>query len=149
MRTIAFYKIFFSTRIYSKGTNSYNLTLGDISEDFMEALEATSKSESIAKFKTALGTRILEKTSSELYLDRNVELPNFSNTFVALINNCMFHKHLLDQHEDLIKQRISFLNFLPKPEYRQSKEEYNKYISRNNASEMEGIVDEAVKKRAA
>ena len=41
VRMIAFYKIFFSTRIYSEGTNSYNLALGNISEDFMEALEAT------------------------------------------------------------------------------------------------------------
>ena len=126
MRTIAFYKISFSIRIPSKSKNSYDLVLGSIPEDFIEVLEAISKMESITKFKTALDTGILEKTSSELYLNRNVELPNFSNIFVALINNCMFHKHLLDQHEDLIKQRISILNFLPKTKYRQSKGEYNK-----------------------
>ena len=149
VRTIAFYKIFFSTREYNENTKSYDLTLGDVSEDFMEALEASSKTEQIAKFKTALDTRVIEKTTSESFLDRSIELPNFSDTFVALLMNCLFHKHLLDQHEDLIKQRVSVLNFLPKPEYGQSKEEYNKYIYRNHASEMEGVVDEAVEKRAA
>ena len=149
VRIIAFYKIFFSTREYNETTQAYELTLGDISEDFTEALEASSKTESIAKFKTALDTRVIEKTTSESYLDRSIELPDFSDTFVALLMNCLFHKHLLDQHASLIKQRISVLNFLPKPEYGQSKEEYNKYIHRNNASAMEGVVDEAVEKRAA
>ena len=149
IRTIAFYKIFFSTREYNETTKTYDLILGNVSEDFMEALEASSKTEAIAKFKTALDTRVIEKTTSESYLDRSIELPNFSDTFVALLMNCLFHKHLLDQQETLIKQRVSVLNFLPKPEYGQSKEEYNKYINRNHASEMEGVVDEAVEKRAA
>ena len=43
VRTIAFYKIFFSTREYNKTTKSFELTLGDISEDFTGALEASSK----------------------------------------------------------------------------------------------------------
>ena len=61
VRTIAWYKIFFSTRNYNKDTSTYNLTLGEISEDFMEALEASSKTELITKFKTALITRVLKK----------------------------------------------------------------------------------------
>ena len=148
VRTVAFYKIFFSAKINNEETNAPDLYLGSISEDFAEALEASSKTESIFKFKTALDTRLIEKTKSESYLDRNIELPNLSDTLVALILNCMFHKHLLDQNTDLLNKRVSALNFLAKPEYGQSKEEYKKYISRNNNSEMEGVVDEAVEKRS-
>ena len=148
IRTIAFYKIFFSAKILNEENNIPDLYLGSISEDFTEALEASSKTESIFKFKTALDTRLIEKTKSESYLDRNIELPNVSDTLVALILNCMFHKHLLDQNTDLLNKRVSVLNFLAKPEYGQSKEEYKKFISRNNHSEMEGVVDEAVEKRS-
>ena len=70
-------------------------------------------------------------------------------TFVALLMNCLFHKHLLDQHEDQIKQRVSVIIFLPKPEHGQSKEEYNKYVHHNHASKMEDVADEAVEKQAA
>ncbi len=122
--------------------------MDSISEDFAEALEAFSKTESIFKFKIALDTRQIEKTKSESYLDCNIKLPNLSDTLVALILNCMFNKHLLDQNTDLLNKRNSVLNFLAKAEYGQSKEEYKKYISRNNNSEMEGVVDEAVEKRS-
>ena len=148
IRMIAFYKIFFSAKVFNEENNIPDLYLGSISEDFTEALEASSKTESIFKFKTALDTRLIEKTKSESYLDRNIELPNLSDTLVALILNCMFHKHLLDQNTDLLNKRVSVLNFLAKPEYGQSKDEYKKYISRNNNSEMEGVVDEAVEKRS-
>ena len=149
VRTIAFYKIFFSAKVFNAETNKPDLHLGSISEDFTEALEASSKSESIMKFKTALDTRLIEKAKSDSYLDRNIELPNLNDTLVALIINCMFHKHLLDQNMDLLNKRVSVLNFLAKPEHGQSHEEYKKYIARNNASEMEGVVDEAIEKRLA
>ena len=118
--TIAFYKIFFSTKFHNEETNKPDLHLGHISEDFTEALEASSKSESIMKFKTALDTRLIEKTKSDSYLDRNIELPNLNDTMIALIINCMFHKHLLDQNTDLLNKRVSVLNFLAKPEHGQS-----------------------------
>ena len=41
----------FSTQEFNEDTKTYNLILGDISEDFMEALEVSLKSEAIAKFK--------------------------------------------------------------------------------------------------
>ena len=148
IRTIAFYKIFFSTKVINDESNTPELYLGSVSEDFTEALQASSKSESIFKFKTALDTKLIEKTRSESYLDRNIEMPNLSDTLVALILNCMFHKNLLDQNSDLLNKRVSVLNFLAKPEYGHSKEEYRKYLARNNDTEMEGIVDEAVEKRS-
>ena len=147
IRTIVFYKIFFAACVKNKETGSYEVNMGNISEDFSEALEASIKTEQTSKFKTALDSKVLEKTKSDTYLNRNIELPGFSDTFIVLILNCMFHKHLLDQHEELINKQISVLNFLAKPECEQSKEEYEQYIIRNNTSEMEGIVGEAVEKR--
>ena len=87
VRTVAVYKIFFSKKIKNEETNAPDLYLGNISEDFAEALEASSKSKSILKFRTTLDTRLIEKTKSESYLDCNIELPNLSDTLVALILN--------------------------------------------------------------
>ena len=111
-RTIVFYKIFFSTKVFNAETNKPDLYLGHISEDFTETLEASSKSESIIKFKTVLDTRLIEKAKRDSYLDRNIELLNLNDTLVVFIMNSMFHKHLLDQNMDLLNKRVSVLNFL-------------------------------------
>ena len=92
---------------------------------------------------------MIEKAKSDSYLDRNIELSNLNDTLVALIINCMFHKHLLDQNIDLLNKRASVLNFLAKLENGQSHKEYKQYIARNKASEMEKVVDEAIEKRSA
>ena len=144
IRMVAFNRIFFANAcVLTETFNTSDLIQRIILEDFSEALIASSKTEVTSKFKTALDTRIIEKIKSKSHLDCNVELPELSDTFNSLLMNCMFHKYLLDQHEELINKRVCILNFLAKPEYGYSKEKYNKYISRNNTSEMEGIVAEA------
>ncbi len=110
--TIVRYKIFFSAKVMNDESNTPELYLGSVSEDFTKALQATSKTESIFKFKTALDTKLIEKTRSESYLYRNIEMLNLIDTLVALILNCMFHKHLLDQNSDLLNKTVSVFNFL-------------------------------------
>ena len=144
--SLQFYRLFLSGVWKNEGVET--LVLGNISDDFMEALNCPSKLESVKIFTSAFTTYLRSRADSENWLDTYLNFPHANRALISVILCCEYHALPLDEESELLSQRVSILNFLQPPK-KGNDEEYQRHVRKSQETHMELAVDESIEKRSA
>ena len=112
---VLFYRLFLASKYIDPQDKQEELVLGNLSEDFITALNITTRSESIRVFNNTFCTYRRNRLDSENYLGISINFPHISRAIISLLLLGEYRSCSLDEEPEYLIQTISILSFLPPP----------------------------------
>ena len=112
---VLFYRLFLASKYTDPTTAQQEIILGNLSENFITALNISSRSESIRVFNNAFTTYRKDCLDSENYLLTSINFPHINRAMISLLLLGEFRSSPLDKDTEYLTQTISILSFLPPP----------------------------------
>ena len=146
--TVLFYRLLLSSKYTDPNTDQAELILGNLSDNFLTALNISTRSESIRVFNNAFTTYRKDRLDSENFLDTAINFPHLNRAMISLLLLGEYRSSPLDEDTEYLTQAVSILSFLPPPKKGENLD-YVSYVQKSKETKMEDAIEERAEKCTA